>query len=119
MPVRRAARSRSHLAPGRGGFLPSRAGPGGLDGDHPRREGRCLGEDLAATCVEVQDGLDLTEPIGTELRIAPRRSLFGCSAVEPVESPPGHISRGRLGHQYIERSHPDIVSATKSAPIFT
>ena len=88
-----------------------------LGGDHPRREGRCLGEDLAATCVDVHGGLDLTEPTSNEFRVAPRRSIFGCSAVKPVESPTGHISRSRLGHQYIERSHPDIVSATKSAPI--
>lgn len=65
-------------------------------GDHPRRERRRLGEDLAATCVDVQGGVDLDEPIGKELRMAPRWSLLGCSGVEPVESPTGHIGRNGL-----------------------
>lgn len=80
-----------------------------LGSNHLRRERRCLSEDLATASVDVQGGPHLAEPIGEELRIGPRRALFGRPSVQPVEPPPCDISRSGFRHQFIEGSYQHII----------
>src|SRR5699024_4701927 len=68
-------------------------------------EYRGLVEDLPAAGVHIEGAVDIPQTLAEHSRETPRRALLRRSAVEPAETPAGHVGSLRLGHQIVKITH--------------